>query len=305
MESTHPSWAALLERAVTEPGIISSAYTEFHHYSIGNQLLAWAQCIQREIPLGPMATFVHWKELGRHVKRGEKALTLCQPVTIKRASEAADTSTEPEVLIRFMFRPRWFVLAQTEGQDLSPVEIPTWDKQTALDALNVREVPFDCPSGNTLGYARKREISISPLNPLSHKTLFHELAHILLGHTAEGEQADSEITPRSLREAEAEWHAPEAKGSGSDALCARFRRPSSRRFAVYPSGRRPHVLLAPVDARSTRSRDSGAGGTSGDRHDAAVHASESGCGSGSDSLAGSTRTRLRVWRHRGDGPRER
>ena len=39
---------------------------------------------------------------------------------------------------------------------------------------------------------------------MRHKTTFHELAHVLLGHTAEGEQADSEITPRNLRECEAE-----------------------------------------------------------------------------------------------------
>ena len=39
---------------------------------------------------------------------------------------------------------------------------------------------------------------------MAAKTRFHELAHILLGHTAEGEQTDSEIMPRSLRECEAE-----------------------------------------------------------------------------------------------------
>src|SRR5207248_6188448 len=36
------------------------------------------------------------------------------------------------------------------------------------------------------------------------KTTFHELAHVLLGHTGEGEQNDGELTPRNLRECEAE-----------------------------------------------------------------------------------------------------
>jgi len=44
------SFADLLQSAVTEPGIISSAYRQFHTYSIGNQLLAWAQCLERGIP---------------------------------------------------------------------------------------------------------------------------------------------------------------------------------------------------------------------------------------------------------------
>jgi hypothetical protein len=39
---------------------------------------------------------------------------------------------------------------------------------------------------------------------MPHKTRFHELAHILLGHTTEGEQNDGELTPRNLRECEAE-----------------------------------------------------------------------------------------------------
>ena len=59
------SFADLLASAVTEPGILSAAYRQFHNYSLGNQLLAWAQCQQRGIPPGPMATFPRWKDLGR------------------------------------------------------------------------------------------------------------------------------------------------------------------------------------------------------------------------------------------------
>ena len=42
------------------------------------------QCFERGIQPGPLATFPKWKELGRHVKKGEKALTLCMPLTCKR-----------------------------------------------------------------------------------------------------------------------------------------------------------------------------------------------------------------------------
>src|SRR5207244_2960201 len=51
---------------------------------------------------------------------------------------------------------------------------------------------------------KKREVAISPLAELPHKTLFHEVAHIELGHTAESDFTDSEQTPRNLREVEAE-----------------------------------------------------------------------------------------------------
>ena len=197
-------FAELLERAVTEPGIISSAYTAFHTYSVGNQLLAFGQCHARGITPGPLATYPRWKELGRYVRKGEKAITLCQPVTCKRAVQADDDGDEPGVYTRFIYRRHWFVLAQTEGEELPVAPIPTWDRDRALAVLDVAEVPFDTLDGNTLGFARGRTIAVSPINPLPHKTRFHELAHVLLGHTSEGEQADGETTPRSLRECEAE-----------------------------------------------------------------------------------------------------
>jgi hypothetical protein len=78
------SWAALLDEAVKKPGFIHEAYSRFHNYSLGNQLLALFQCFMRGIQPGPLATFPKWKELGRYVKKGEKALTLCIPLTCKR-----------------------------------------------------------------------------------------------------------------------------------------------------------------------------------------------------------------------------
>ncbi len=201
------TFANLLETAVTEPGTISRAYRQFHSYSLGNQLLAMAQCAEREIPPGPMATYPRWRELGRQVKKGEKAITLCMPITIKRkgSADAVDTDQdEPEVFTTFVYKPRWFVLSQTEGDALPEPEIPSWDRDTALQALDVTEIPFEHVDGNCLGLARERSIAINPVNPLPHKTRFHELAHVLLGHTSAGVQTDSEVTPRNLRECEAE-----------------------------------------------------------------------------------------------------
>lgn len=200
-----PPFADLLARAVTEPGVIAAAYQQFHAYSIGNQLLAWAQCVGRGIPPGPMATFPKWKELGRHVRKGEKALTLCQPVTVKRTTPADDGTDETGAYTRFVYRPHWFVLAQTDGAEIQPPPMPTWDTARALAALAVTEVLFDATNGNVLGFARGRTIAVSPINPLPHKTRFHELAHVLLGHTGEGSELnDGELMPRNLRECEAE-----------------------------------------------------------------------------------------------------
>src|SRR5437763_14574440 len=79
-----PKWSALLVEAVNKPGLIMKAYSAFHSYSLGNQLLALVQCQMRGLQPGPINTFPKWKDLGRYVKRGERALTLCMPITCKR-----------------------------------------------------------------------------------------------------------------------------------------------------------------------------------------------------------------------------
>ena len=201
---TPKAFADLLQRAVHEPGILSQAYSQFHSYSIGNQLLAMVQCHERAIEPGPMATYPRWKELGRQVRKGQKALTLCMPITIKKKDETPDDEVDAAVFTRFVYKARWFVLSQTEGEPVPEPEIPSWDADRALAALDVEQIPFDRTDGNCLGYARDRAIAINPVNPLPHKTRFHELAHVLLGHTAEGLQADGELTPRNQRECEAE-----------------------------------------------------------------------------------------------------
>jgi hypothetical protein len=199
--NTTPSqWSRLLIESISKPGLLLAAYSAFHNYSIGNQVLALVQCEQRGIKPSPLATFNGWKEKSRYVRKGEKALTLCMPVTVK----GKDDTSDELAFTRFIYRPRWFVLSQTEGQDVEPSLPPTWEKAKALTALNITETPFELIDGNTQGYAKGRSVSVSPIAALPHKTLFHELAHVTLGHTAEGQTNDGEHTPRSLREVEAE-----------------------------------------------------------------------------------------------------
>src|SRR5438132_13604860 len=74
----------LLNEAVSKPGTLMRAYSLFWNYSLGNQILALIQANNRGIQLGPIASFNRWKELGRYVKKGQKAIELCMPVTGKR-----------------------------------------------------------------------------------------------------------------------------------------------------------------------------------------------------------------------------
>lgn len=217
-EKTKPpaEWATLLVEAVTNPGVISNAYSQFWSYSIGNQLLALFQCHTRGIEPGPIHTFAGWKELGRSVRKGEKALTLCMPVRCRPkrreppesdvVGDGAERRPDVHTLTRFVYRPHWFVLSQTDGNEYVATELPEWREEQALATLLIERVPFRHSDGNTQGYATVRQIAVSPLAFLPHRTLFHELAHVVLGHTEElqGLSDGQETTPRDIREVEAE-----------------------------------------------------------------------------------------------------
>src|SRR2546428_7780454 len=113
--TNRPTFAALLESAVREPGTIARAYFAFHSFSLGNQLLAAMQCGERGLTLGPLATFPGWKAKSRHVKRGERALWLWMPVTVKRTVTDDDDREQAVPVTRFILKPHWVTLAQTEG----------------------------------------------------------------------------------------------------------------------------------------------------------------------------------------------
>lgn len=198
-----PNWSALLSEAVNKPGVLSSAYSAFHDYSVGNQMLAWAQISDRGLPLGPIATYKRWAELGRQVRKGEKAIELVMPVTVNRKDENGEKTGDS--FTWFSLKPRWFVLAQTDGEDFAHEAVtPEWDRETALAALKITECRYESADGNCQGYATGETIAVNPVAAFPHKTRFHELAHVVLGHTKEHAMQDDERTPRDIREVEAE-----------------------------------------------------------------------------------------------------
>lgn len=203
------SWRALLDEAITKPGYIHEAYSRFHRYSLGNRLLALWQCAARDIEPGPLATFQAWKALGRNVKRGEKALCLSMPLPVKKSqTKTRDDGSEQEItrsFTRFTYQNRWFTLSQTEGEPYQPGPQPDWDEEAALQSLQIHRAEFRLLDGNCQGYAKQGSIvAVSPIAALPYKTLFHEMAHVLLRHTEEGDLSDTERTPKNVKEVEAE-----------------------------------------------------------------------------------------------------
>lgn len=179
-----PDWQHLIEEAVTREGKVGAFYSAFHDYSFLNRLMFLMQGVHE-----PVASYSRWKALGRQVTKGSKAKEVIVPVLVTAPAEADDDAPTEEKkervsrLIGFKVVRAVFALSDTNGSKLPEVPTLGWDLATALDNLGIREVPFNSTDGNLQGWSRGTEFGINPLAANRNKTVFHELAHIILGHT--------------------------------------------------------------------------------------------------------------------------
>jgi hypothetical protein len=104
------------------------------------------QCQLRGLEPGPINTFPGWQALGRTVKRGERALILCMPITRKvRDEESAsngDDANGERTFTSFMHKARWFAISQTIGDEFTPPRLPDWEAERALAALDIERIAF-------------------------------------------------------------------------------------------------------------------------------------------------------------------
>lgn len=201
---TMPSEAEMIQELLTVPGKIDPRMLAFYDYSPGNCSLLMMQCLMRKYEDCICASYNIWKKMNRTVRKGEKALWVLHPVPWTHAEENSSGDIVEKRGLSFRMKPSAFSYSQTEGGDVD-FSIREWNLGAALWELEVEPIPFQMVEGNCQGYATGRAFAVSPVatHPLS--VTFHELAHIVLGHTEEGLLSDtSDRTPRDVREFEAE-----------------------------------------------------------------------------------------------------
>jgi antirestriction protein ArdC len=168
-------WQALIETALTAPGRMGDTYNRFYSYSFMNQLLLLMQGVQE-----PVATYQRWKDIGRQVLRGSKAKEIVRPITIKKKDDDGEVESS---FTRFKLVKCLFTYSETEGEELPPADLPGWDLDTALGKLSIKRAPFTMLNGNIQGFSVGREIAVNPVATDPLGTTFHELGHVVLGHT--------------------------------------------------------------------------------------------------------------------------
>ena len=175
----------------------------FHKYSWHNTLLVLSQ----RPDASQVAGFKAWQKLGRHVKKGEHGIMIFAPRPFTKEVERDNGDTEEQRGI--YFRPvHVFDVAQTDGQDLPTVDVPTVD--TAADDLLAKlssvahhrgiAVEFAKLSGGLFGTSKGGSVEVDNTHATGQqaKTLAHELAHEALHNT------DRTGLTRTVAELEAE-----------------------------------------------------------------------------------------------------
>lgn len=178
----------VLKLALTVPGSLSQCYNRFHRYSLLNIIMVWLQTQKME----PMATYNKWKTLDRLVIKGQRALfvnhpkfaPLKDPATGLAIPKKNGKGVEMKV-VGFYPKATVFQLSQTDGPELVMPEVPEWDKAQAMKVLDLKEVKFKNADGNVQGYSIDRKFALNPVGAQPFKTMIHEWAHIVCGHTTD------------------------------------------------------------------------------------------------------------------------
>ncbi len=166
----------------------------FHSYSAGNCMLLAFQCHERGIVPQRVAGFRTWLKLGRCVRRGEVALRILAPVTVKQRNEQGEETDERRVFFRTAFV---FDVSQTQildGADPVSLEAPreplTGDSHAHLlapleafcESLGY-SVSFERIEGSAGGWCdpKRKRIAVDAAAPANARlrTLIHEAAHAL------------------------------------------------------------------------------------------------------------------------------
>jgi antirestriction protein ArdC len=159
-------------------------------YSFYNLMVARAQLEGATF----LASFNHWKKLGRHVKKGQKAIYIFAPRFKKEEEEVNGEVQEVSKLAGFMTVPV-FDISQTEGEPLPYERLKIELEGDCPEATHIRHLAEEmarrdhCPviygdslsNGGANGYYSKSKHLIVVGQHLSPnhaaKTLVHELVH--------------------------------------------------------------------------------------------------------------------------------
>ena len=161
--------------------------SKFWEYSYHNQLLI----VHQMRKASKVAGFRKWRELGRFVKKGSKAIRILAP-RFKKVMELDESGAlvEKEAVVSFVPVPV-FDISQTEGEPLPEVDITVKGDNCKgfLDSLvefcTSKKIKVDFKNlgiNGLYGYSKGGQIAVTNIESINTQvnTMIHEVAHELL-----------------------------------------------------------------------------------------------------------------------------
>jgi hypothetical protein len=215
--------AAILNEAITTAGTLRQVADLAHILSIPNQGRVFMQDKMAGRPHGLTGTRKNWEKRGYKVKPSENGHAMWVLAPVSRPVPETDDDGNPvidqktkkpkvrwvPIPGRFKYIASRYSFTQVEGQAVAFPETP-FDLGALLCALEVELVDFEMDDMQCGGYCYGTDdgdfLAINPLWPDPLGVLFHELGHIVLGHTRETAEpwVTGDRTPRNRRELSAE-----------------------------------------------------------------------------------------------------
>lgn len=188
--------------------------SKFHHYSLGNTILIAMQKPDATLVAG----YTSWqKNFRRHVKKGEKGISILAPTPYKKKVEiekvdptTGDKAKEIQEIVVPAFKVvNVFDVSQTEGKELPSIGVSELTGDVAHFDKVLESLKRSCPvpiefeeiRNGAKGYFQAAENRIAVQKDMSQvqtvKTLIHEMAHQKL-------HSDDPELSRNAKEVEAE-----------------------------------------------------------------------------------------------------
>ena len=130
--------------------------SRFHSYSVNNTILIH---MQRPHAAKPVAGFHKWKQAGRHVKKGEKGLTIIAPTPMKRKVE--EMRLDPDTMAPVLGPDGNIII------DEKTVEIPLFKPVKVFSADQTEGKPLPSLAADLTGDVRQYEAFMEALRRTS------------------------------------------------------------------------------------------------------------------------------------------
>jgi hypothetical protein len=179
-----------------------TAIGRFHKYSLHNVM---AIVLQKPAATH-VAGFHNWHKLGRHVRKGEKGITIFAPVLRREKPENRSEDSAKEVVLGYRTCVV-FDVSQTGGKPLPSIggvqgDAGHYGERLATYALSLGiRLEYSAAIAPARGISEGGKITLLPdLSSAEHTAMLaHELAHEILHH-----RPRRAATTRTVRETEAE-----------------------------------------------------------------------------------------------------